>query len=62
MTKTELQLEIQKVLDGIPENVLLDILNLLKDLRNQPGGNLKISHALRKIISEDKALLEKLAK
>jgi hypothetical protein len=36
MTKTEIKLEIQKALDGVPENVLHDILNLLKGLQNEP--------------------------
>ncbi|MBA3665445.1 MAG: hypothetical protein H0W61_14715 [Bacteroidetes bacterium] len=62
MTKTEIKSEIQKVLENVPENVLKDILDLLKDLQNQPGENLKLTHSLRQILSEDKELLEKLAK
>lgn len=62
MTKTEIKIEIQKILENIPENVLHDLLILLKDLQNQPGERLELTHALRQILSEDKELLEKLAK
>jgi hypothetical protein len=61
MTKTEIKIEIQKVLDNVPENVLQDILDLLKGLQNQPPHKLEITHSLRQIIAEDKELLEKLA-
>jgi hypothetical protein len=61
MTKTEIKIEIQKVLDNVPENVLQDILDLLKGLQNQPLEKLEITHSLRQIIAEDKELLEKLA-
>ena len=59
MTKTEIKIEIQKVLDNVPENVLQDILDLLKGLQNQPLDKLEITHSLREIIAEDKELLEK---
>lgn len=62
MTKTEIKIEIQKVLDNVPENVLQDILNLLKDMQNVPTERIEITHSLRQILSEDKELLEKLAK
>jgi hypothetical protein len=61
MTKTEIKIEIQKVLDNVPENVLQDILDLLKGLQNQPLDKLEITHSLRQILAEDKELLEKLA-
>jgi hypothetical protein len=61
MTKTEIKIEIQKVLDNVPENVLQDILDLLKGLQNQPLDKLEITHSLLQIIAEDKELLEKLA-
>ena len=61
MTKTEIKSEIQIVLDNVPENVLQDILDLLKGLQNQPLDKLEITHSLRQIIAEDKELLEKLA-
>ncbi len=62
MTKTEIKLEIQKVLDNVPENVLHDVLDLLKQIQNQPSQSIGITHALRQILLEDQKLLEKLAK
>ncbi len=62
MTKTEIKNEIQKVLDNVPENVLQDILDLLKGLQNHPDYKIEMTHSLRQILTEDKELLEKLAK
>ena len=62
MTKTEIKNEIQKVLDNVPENVLQDILDLLKGLQNYPDDKIEMTHSLRQILTEDKELLEKLAK
>jgi glutamyl-tRNA reductase len=62
MTKTEIKMEIQKVLDNVPENLLHDILELLKDLQNESTEQIQITHALRQILSEDKELLDRLAK
>ncbi len=62
MTKTEIKIEIQKVLDNVPENLLHDILDLLKDLQNESPKRIEITHSLRQILAEDKELLELLAK
>jgi hypothetical protein len=61
MTKIQLQTEIQKVLDSVPESVLEDILAFLKELQNQPGDKVRLTNNLRRIIAEDKSLLERLA-
>lgn len=61
MTRIELKNEIQKVLENVPENILQDILDLLKGIQNQPNDKLEITHSLRQILDEDKELLEKLA-
>jgi hypothetical protein len=42
--------------------VLSDLLDYLRKAQNQSNSQIEISHHLRKIISEDKELLEKLAK
>ena len=52
MTKLEIKNEIQKVLENMPENILQDILDLLKGLQNQAIDKLEITHALRQIIDE----------
>jgi hypothetical protein len=61
MTKIQLQSEIQKVLDNVPESVLLDVLDFLKALQDQPLERVSLANNLRQILSEDKELLEKLA-
>ena len=62
MTKAQIQTEIQKLLDTVPENVLQDVLNFLKELKDQPDNNFNLANNLRQILAEDRELLEKLAK
>jgi len=62
MTKAQIQTEIQKLLDTVPENVLHDVLNFLKELKDQPDNNFNLANNLRQILAEDRELLEKLAK
>jgi hypothetical protein len=62
MTIKEIKSEIQKSLDKVPESVLHDILDFLKQAENQPADRLNLTRNLRDIITEDKELLEKLAK
>jgi hypothetical protein len=61
MTKTEIQSEIQKVLDNVPESVLQDVLAFLKELQDQPADTVRLTNNLRQIPAEDKDLLERLA-
>ncbi len=61
MTKQQLKTEIQKVLDNVPETVLQDILTYLKEIEGKTTDEVEMSSLLRKILSEDKELLEKLA-
>jgi hypothetical protein len=61
MTKRQIQTEIQKVLDSVPETILQDVLDFLKALQNQPEQKVRMANNLRQILSEDKELLEKLA-
>lgn len=61
MTKSEIKIEIQKMLDNVPENVLQDVHDLLKEMYNN-SKNSELTHSLNKIMLEDKELLEKLAK
>lgn len=62
MTKAELKIEIQKVINNVPDNILEDVLDFLKELQEQPSNKIKLANNLRQILSEDKELLEKLAK
>lgn len=61
MTKSAIHLEIDKVLDSIPESVLPDVLNFLKELQTTPADQVSLSSNLRQILTEDKELLERLA-
>ena len=61
MTTKELKSRIQKALDNVPENILEDILSYLEEIQGKPAGKVIMSQRLRKILSEDKDLLEKLA-
>lgn len=62
MTINEIKSEIQKSLDNVPESVLQDILDFLKQAKNQPADRLNLMRDLRDILAEDKELLERLAK
>ena len=61
MTKTQIQSEIQKMLESVPENVLQDVLDFLKELQDQPADKVRLTNNLRQILLEDKDLLERLA-
>jgi len=61
MTKEQLKVEIQKVLDEVPESALEDILKYLKDVRSKSADQVEMSRNLKKILDEDKDLLDRLA-
>ncbi|WP_426668218.1 hypothetical protein ACPPVU_19000 [Mucilaginibacter sp. McL0603] len=61
MTSVEIKTEIQKVIDQVPETVLPDVLDFLKELQIKSEDQIKLVNNLRKIISEDRELLQKLA-
>ena len=62
MTTKEIKSEIQKALENIPESVLQDILDYLKAIQNKSADKIKLGKVLRNMLTEDKELLEKLAK
>lgn len=62
MTTKEIKSEIQKSLDKVPESFLQDILDFLRQAESQPADKLNLTRNLKDIITEDKELLEKLAK
>jgi len=62
MTTEEIKSEIQKSLDKVPESVLQDILSFLKQAENQSKDKLTLAKNLREILSQDRELLERLAK
>jgi hypothetical protein len=62
MTTKEIKSEIQRSLDNVPESVLRDVLDFLKNAEKQPVERLNLMKDLRDILTEDKELLERLAK
>ena len=62
MSGQELKSQIQHVLDEMPEEILEDVLLYMKSIRNISHQKLQISSNLKKILQEDKELLQKLAK
>ena len=62
MTTKELKSEIQKTLDKVPEYILQDILVYLKEIERQPKKGIDMARNLRTILTEDKSLLERLAR
>ena len=61
MTTTQIKKEIGKVLDRVPEKLLQDILELLKEVESKKTFDPKLTSNLTKILSEDSELLKKLA-
>ena len=62
MTSIQVKSEIQKVIDQVPENLLPEILDYLKQVQHQSPEQVKFNNNLDKIFSEDKELLQRLAK
>jgi restriction endonuclease Mrr len=61
MSTKELKERINKVLDSIPDEVLEEVLKYLKSLTNKSKDNIVLSQNLKRILEEDKNLLERLA-
>ncbi|MEO6520721.1 MAG: hypothetical protein ABIN91_03525 [Mucilaginibacter sp.] len=62
MSTAEIKIEIQQVLDSVPEDALVNILDYLKQFQNQTQDQIELAGYIKKIITEDKNLLERLAK
>lgn len=61
MTALEIKKEINKALDQVPENLLGDILNLIKEIQLDKSSSSTFTSNFKKILSEDSDLLHKLA-
>jgi hypothetical protein len=61
MTSKHLRLEIQKVIENIPDDILNDVLDFLKELEKRDVDKVALTNHLRKILTEDKDLLQRLA-
>ena len=62
MRRDNIKTEIQKIIDKVPDNMLEDIYRVLKDFADKNPDSIKLSYNLNKILTEDKGLLERLAK
>jgi hypothetical protein len=62
MSKEEVKEQINKVLDKVPDDALENILSYLELLLSKSESELKIINNFNKILSQDKEVLEKLAK
>lgn len=61
MTVIEIKKQINTVLEQVPEELLIDILDLLKEVQIDKNSNPTLISDLKKILSEDSDLLHKLA-
>ena len=61
MSKDEIKYEINKVLDLLPDKALEDLLSFLKNVENRSKDSFLDSSRLKRILTEDKELLQKLA-
>jgi hypothetical protein len=61
MSTQELKKEIQKVIDEVPETVLIDILEYLKQFQTLSKDKVGRIENLQQILREDKELLQPLA-
>ena len=60
MTTADLKYEIKKAIDEVPESVLVDILDYLKQVKASPKEEIDLSRHLGLIIREDRELLKRL--
>jgi len=62
MTAQDIKKKINKVIDEVPESYLPDILSYLNQLKKSTHKNFDALQNFRKILKEDRSLLQKLAK
>jgi len=61
MSKEEIKQEINKTLDQFSEKALQDLLSFLKQFHGQPAISLFSVDHFKRLLTEDKELLERLA-
>jgi predicted transcriptional regulator len=62
MSTQEIKQEIQKLLLEIPEENLAEVLSYLRQVKETSPEEIEFAKNFRKILTEDKKLLKKLAK
>jgi hypothetical protein len=61
MATKELKERINRVLDNMSDDILEDVFKYLKSLTNKSKSEILLSQNLRRILEEDRNLLERLA-
>jgi len=62
MTTSDIKKKINDVINEVPESYLPEILSYLKQIKQSSPKNIDSLQKFRKILKEDKSLLQKLAK
>lgn len=62
MSREEVKSAINELLNNSSERVLQEVFDYLKSLESKHEDSVMLSHNLRTILTEDKELLERLAK
>ena len=62
MTTSDIKKKINKIIDEVPESYLSEILSYLNELKKSSPENIDTLQNFRKILKEDRSLLQKLAK
>lgn len=58
----DIKSQIKESLDHVPERVLKDVLEFLRQFENQSTDTVNLTMNLKDILTEDRELLERLAK
>jgi len=61
METKDIRKEINKVIEKMPDDILENILDYLKEVEQQVFDKVKLAQNFKKILKEDKELLQKLA-
>lgn len=62
MSIQEARVEIDKILDSLPQESVLSVLNYLKSTQPLKANDQKLANDFNRIIKEDEGLLKRLAK
>ncbi len=62
MTPTQIREEINKIIEKLPDEALGGLLAYLQQIEKSLAGKLPLAHNLRKILTEDRELFQRLAK
>ena len=62
MRREIIKTEIHKIIDNVPDDMLEHLYKALKDFADKDSDSIKLSQNLDRILTEDKGLLERLAK